>query len=82
MAKTNFSNYIPDDYDPYLWSCSRCGKEREYTQEEIDKMKQPYPDPQNHDFDFYISCPFCGKGVMQPPQMVFFGGALEDFGDD
>ncbi|MBV9482094.1 MAG: hypothetical protein JO249_15300 [Acidobacteria bacterium] len=82
MAKTRFGNHIPVDYDPYRWSCSRCGEEREYTQGEIDKLKKPYPDPQNHDFDCYISCPFCQKGVMEPPQLVFFGGAFEEIGEE
>ena len=82
MANTRVVNSIPDDFDPFRWRCSSCGKEREYTQEEIDKQKVPYPDPQNHDFDFYISCPICGKGVMQPPHMVFFGGAFEEIGEE
>jgi len=79
--RKNFTD-MPADYDPYRWGCSRCGKEQEYTQREIDKLKKPYPDPQNHDFDFYISCPFCQKGVMQPPQLVFFGGAFEEIGEE
>jgi len=82
MANTKDFDTLFADYDPYRWSCSLCGKEQEYTQEEIDKRKLAYPDPHNHDFDFYISCPFCDKGVMQPPHMIFFGGACEDFGDD
>ena len=82
MANTRVVNSIPDDFDPFRWRCSSCGKEREYTQEEIDKQKVPYPDPQNHDFDFYISCPFCQKGVMEPPELVFFGGAFEEIGEE
>jgi hypothetical protein len=82
MANTRSVNHIPADYDPYRCSCSSCGRQREYTQREIDKLKKPYPDPQNHPADFYVSCSFCGKGVMGPPEFVFFGGAIEDLGDD
>jgi hypothetical protein len=50
--------------------------------EEIEKTKQPYPDPHNHPYDFYISCPFCNKGVMEPPELVSFGDAFEDFTEE
>jgi hypothetical protein len=82
MANTKFDDHISDDFDPYRWGCSSCGKEREYTQREIDKLKQPYPDPHNHPADFSASCPFCGTGVMEPPGFVSFGGVFEDFDDD
>jgi hypothetical protein len=37
MANTKIiHNDIPADFDPYLWKCDSCGKERKYTQEEID----------------------------------------------
>lgn len=61
-------------HNPFLWKCDRCGKEKLYTQEEIDTTHKPWPDPQNHDYDFYVICPFCGKGVMEPPTFVSFGG--------
>jgi hypothetical protein len=60
------------DFDPFTWACTSCGKTKVYTEEEIDKTKIPYPDPQNHDYDFYISCPFCKTGVMEPPAFVSF----------
>jgi len=69
-------NGIPEDFDPYIWKCDSCGKERKYTQEEITTTHKPWPDPQNHDRDYYITCPFCGKGVMEPPELVLFGGVV------
>jgi len=67
-----------DNFDPFEFECNLCGKTKVYTDEEIDKTKKPYKDPQNHDFDFYITCPFCAKGVMDPPEFVSFGGFLEE----
>jgi hypothetical protein len=60
------------DFNPFLWKCSSCGKEREFTPEEIEKEKKPYPDPENHDYDFYIMCTNCKKGVMEPPTFISF----------
>lgn len=68
-----------ESYDPFKFTCTSCGKTRVYTEEEIDKTKKPYTDPQNHDYDFYISCPFCTKGIMEPPEAVSFFGAFEEF---
>jgi hypothetical protein len=80
MANTKIiHNDIPADFDPYLWKCDSCGKERKYTQEEITTTHKPWPDPHNHDRDYYLTCPFCGKGVMEPPELVFFSGAFEEF---
>jgi hypothetical protein len=67
-----------EEYDPFIWKCDSCGKEKLYTQEEIDTTHKPWPDPQNHDRDYYVTCPFCDKGVMEPPEFVSFGGFLED----
>lgn len=69
-------------HDPYIWKCDHCGKERKYIQKEIDKIHKPWPDPENHDTDFYIVCPFCNQGVMEPPTFVSFGGFLEGIGDE
>lgn len=66
------------DFDPFNFKCNSCGKEKVYTDAEIDTKKKPYPDPQNYDYDFYITCPFCKKGVMEPPAFVSFHGAFED----
>jgi translation initiation factor 2 beta subunit (eIF-2beta)/eIF-5 len=66
-----------EDHDPYIWKCSACGKEKKYTQEEIDKKKKPWSDPQNHDMDYYVTCPFCKKGEMEPPTFVSYSGAFE-----
>ena len=82
MVNTKMVKEVPDDFDPFRWRCDACGKERVYTEEAIEKTKKPYPDPQNHPYDFYISCPFCTKGVMEPPAMIFFGGAFADFNDE
>jgi hypothetical protein len=82
MANTKIVKQIPDEFDPFLWKCDSCGKERQYTEEEIDKTKKPYADPQNHPYDFYITCPFCSKGVMEPPELVSFSGAFEDFTEE
>jgi hypothetical protein len=77
MANTKIiHNDIPADFDPYLWKCDSCGKERKYTQEEIDRQKKPWKDPQNHDRDYYVTCPFCNKGEMELPELVFFGGVF------
>ncbi len=65
------------EHDPFQWKCDSCGKEKLYTQKEIDKTKKPWPDPQNHDSDNYVTCPFCKKGVMEPPTFITFGGLLE-----
>ncbi len=82
MANTKiFNKTTPNEFDPFLWKCDSCGKERQYTEEEIDKKKKPYADPQNHHYDFYVSCPFCKIGVMEPPEFVSFGGIFEDFND-
>jgi len=54
-----------DNFDPFEFECNLCGKTKVYTDEEIDKTKKPYKDPQNHDFDFYITCPFCAKSMCQ-----------------
>ena len=82
MANTKIVNEVPDDFDPFRWWCDSCGKEHVYSEEEIEKTKKPYSDPQNHPYDFYVSCPFCTKGVMGPPDLVFFGGAFEDFTEE
>jgi hypothetical protein len=82
MANTKIVTQVPDDFDPFRWRCDSCGKERVYSEEQIEKTKKPYPDPQNHPYDFYVSCPFCTKGVMEPPDLVFFGGAFEDFNEE
>jgi ribosomal protein S27E len=82
MANTKIVNEVPDDFDPFRWRCDACGKEQVYTEEEIEKTKKSYPDPQNHPYDFYISCPFCGKGIMEPPELTFFGGSFEDFNEE
>ena len=74
MANTKAVSTIPDDFDPFLWKCNCCGKEKTYTQEEIDRQKQPWPDPANHERDYYVSCPFCHTGEMEPPTFVSFGG--------
>jgi hypothetical protein len=66
------------EHDPFVWKCDRCGKERKYTQEEIDRKKKPWPDPLNHDRDYAVSCPFCDIGEMEPPTFVSFGGFLKD----
>jgi len=79
MANTKFFPKIPAEFDPYCFKCDSCGKEKQYTEEEIDTTKKPYPDPRNHAFDFYITCPFCKKGVMEPPEVVSFFGAFEEF---
>jgi RNase P subunit RPR2 len=71
-----------EKHDPYIWKCDSCGKERRYTQEEIDASHKPWPDPQNHDRDYYITCPFCNKGMMEPPTFVSFGGFLEEIFDE
>jgi hypothetical protein len=57
-------NNIPEDFDPYLWKCDSCEKERKYTQEEINTTHKPWPDPQNHDRDYYLTCPFCATGSL------------------
>lgn len=63
-----------EEHDPFIWKCDLCGKERKYTQEEIDKQKKQWHDPQNHDRDYFVTCPFCRKGEMEPPTFVSFGG--------
>ncbi|MBV8893893.1 MAG: hypothetical protein JO266_18310 [Acidobacteria bacterium] len=68
-------------HDPFVWKCDCCGKERTYTQEEIDKTKKPWPDPQNHDRDYHVTCQFCSRGEMEPPSFVSFGGFLEGLTD-
>ena len=82
MANTKIVKEVLDDFDPFLWKCESCGKERQYTKEEIDKTKQPYADPQYHPYDFYVTCPSCKKGVMEPPELVSFGGIFEDFNEE
>lgn len=67
-----------EQHDPYIWKCDSCGKERKYTQKEIDTTKKPWPDPQNHPSDNYVTCPFCTKGVMEPPEFVCFSGLFGD----
>ena len=79
MANTKVVKNIPVDFDPFLWKCDACGKERKYTQEEINTTHKPWPDPHNRDRDYYITCPFCHKGVMEPPELVLFSGAFEEF---
>lgn len=82
MANTKVVTEIPDAFNPFIWKCDICGKEKEYTQKEIDTTHKPYPDPQNHDRDYYVTCPFCHKGVMEPPELIFFGGLFEGIADD
>lgn len=82
MANTKVVNNMPTDVDPYIWKCDLCGKEKKYTQEEIDTTHKPWPDPQNHDRDYFITCPFCNKGVMNPPEFIFFGGLFEESPDE
>jgi hypothetical protein len=71
-----------EDHDPFLWKCNRCGKEHQYTQEEIDQKKKPWPDPKQHERDYCVSCPFCQTGEMEPPTFVSFGGFLEGLTDE
>lgn len=67
-----------DEYDPFIWKCDSCRKEKKYTQKEIDTEKKPWRDPQNHDRDYYVSCPLCTKGKMEPPTFVSFGGIFNE----
>lgn len=82
MANTKVVKQIPDDFDPFIWKCDSCGKEKQYTQEAIDSAKKLYPDPQNHDRDYYVACLDCNKGVMEPPELIFFGGLFEEIADN
>jgi hypothetical protein len=66
------------EHDPFIWKCDSCGKERKYTQEEIDRKKKPWPDPQKHDRDYYVTCPICHTGKMEPPTFVSFFGAFNE----
>lgn len=70
------------DHDPFIWKCDSCGKEKHYTQEEIDEKKKLWPDPERHERDYYVTCPFCHKGEMEPPTFVSFGGFLEGIADE
>lgn len=81
MANTKVMTDIPDAFDPFVWKCDSCGKEKKYTQSEIDRTHKPYPDPQNHNRDYYVTCPFCHKGVMEPLELIFFGGLFEEIAD-
>lgn len=82
MANTKVVTEIPEEFDPFIWKCDSCGKEKKYTQNEIDRTHKPYPDPQNHDRDYYVTCPFCNTGIMEPPELVFFGGLFEELPED
>lgn len=75
MANTRIVKEVP-------WGGDSCGKERQYSEKEIEKKKKPYPDPQNHPYDFYIPCLFCKTGVMEPPELVSFFGAFDDFNEE
>ena len=71
-------NPIPEDFDSYSFRCDSCGKTKTYTQETIDSQKKPYEHPQDHDYDYYLSCPFCTMGHMEPPTLVSFGGLFAE----
>jgi hypothetical protein len=81
MANTRIVKEVPDDFDPFHRRCDPCGKERQNTEKMIEKTQKPYPDPKNHPYDTCITCPFCNK-VMEPPELVSFGGAFEDFNEE
>lgn len=62
---------LTDDINPFAFACLTCGKTREFSEKDIDALKKPYKDPQNHDYDYYIPCIFCKKGRMEPQNIVF-----------
>lgn len=77
---TNLKQYNPnEDFDPFTFECDSCGKTKVYTEEEIEKVKKPHPKPETYMFDFFIPCPFCKKGFMEPPEMVSFFDPFEEF---
>ena len=89
MAKLNKLNAITnmkhisemkDVFDPFAFECNSCGKSRVYSEEEIDKVKKPHPNPKDYAYDFFIPCPFCKIGFMEPPSFVSFLGEDDDFG--
>lgn len=82
MANIQDKDDREEDLDPFRFACDSCGKTKVYDEDEIDKMKKPHPNPKEYAYDFFIPCPFCKKGFMEPPQVVSFFGAFEDLGED
>jgi hypothetical protein len=78
MANIQYKDALRDDFNPFRFSCDSCGKTKEYSEREIDKVKKPHPNPKEYAYDFFISCPFCEKGFMEPPEVVSFFGAFEE----
>lgn len=72
MAKSTSKNtldlldYDPMEDFPFEWECMICGKTLLFTEKESEKRKIRHENPKNYDFDFFIPCPSCEKGFMQP----------------
>ena len=73
---------VPKNFDPFLFECNMCGKTKKYTQEKIDKEKKTHPNPKEYAYDFYIPCPFCKEGYMEPPTFVAADDIFFDFDEE
>ncbi len=81
MADLKNITSMKDDFDPFAFECDSCGKTKVYTDEEIEKVKKTHPNPKEYTYDFFISCPFCKTGYMEPPSFFSFFGGFEDLNE-
>lgn len=81
MANLKNITSMKEEFNPFAFECDSCGKTKVYTEEEIDKTQKPHPNPKEYAYDFFIPCPFCNKGFMEPPAFFSFLGAFEDLNE-
>lgn len=62
--------------------CEWCGKYKDFTKEEIEKLKKTDPQITEEGYEYYISCPFCKGGYMFPQEDLAFRDLAGDlFGE-
>ena len=67
--------------DTTTFICEWCGKTKDFTNEEVEKLKKTDPQIAQEGFDYYISCPFCNGGYMfSQEDFIFHDLAADLFG--
>ena len=58
--------------------CEWCGRTKDFTKTEIEKLKKTDPQIGHEGFDYYISCPFCDGGYMFSREDLIFRDLADD----
>ena len=75
MSKTSNQKNQPTTI---TFICEWCGKAKDFTKEEVEKLKKTDPQITQEGFDYYISCPFCNGGYMFSQEDLAFRDLAAD----